>query len=66
MHTVDGVLDFMFVILYWSLQKDLCTNTAVYFVWVQYVSGKENETPDDKRGQHERSFPSPLFDLQSE
>lgn len=30
------------------------------------MSGKENETADDKRGQHKHSFPSPLFDFQSE
>lgn len=65
MHAVDGVPDLMFVILCRNLQKDLCMNTTVYFVWVHY--GEENETPDDKRGQHEHSFPSfPLFDLQSE
>lgn len=56
MHAVDGVLDLMLVILCQSLQKDPCISTAVYFVWVQDVSGKENETPDDKHGQHEHSF----------
>lgn len=63
MHALDGILDGMFVILRWSLQKDLCINPAVYFVWVQYVSGKEYEAPADKGGQHGHSFPTPLLGL---